>query len=185
MGANTSNAFFYLVSTLFDVYVWVILLRILLQAVRADFYNPISQLVAQLTQPLLRPLQTVIPKWGQIDIGACLLAFAIVLIEIHVVAGILGYHVNTLSGLQYAVLKLIVLTLNLYTFSLFVQAILSWVGPGVNNPAGNILWIINEPLLKPVRRIAPPMAGLDLSPLLVILALQFINLLIPLPSVFR
>ncbi len=185
MGANTSNAFFYLVSTLFDVYVWIILLRILLQAVRADFYNPISQLVVQVTQPVLRPLQGIVPKWGQVDIAACLFAFAVVLIEVHVVSGILGYHVNTLSGLKFAVLKLVVLTLNFYTFSLFVQAILSWVGPGVNNPAGNILWIINEPLLKPVRRVIPPLAGLDLSPLLVILVLQFVNRLIPLPGVLR
>lgn len=185
MGANTSNAFFYLVSTLFDVYAWIVLLRIILQAVQADFYNPISQLVAQLTQPLLRPLQGFMPKWRHIDVAACLLVFVVVLVEVHVVSGILGYHVNTLSGLQFTVLKLVVLTLNLYTFSLFVQAILSWVGPGVNNPAGNILWIMNEPLLKPVRRVVPPMAGLDLSPLLVILALQFVNLLIPLPSVLR
>ena len=185
MGASSSNAFFYLVSTLFDVYLWEILLRIILQAVRADFFNPISQLVAQLTQPLLRPFQKLLPKWRQIDTAACVLAFAVALIEIHVIAGILGYHVNTVTGLYFASLKLVTLILNLYTFSLFVQAILSWVGPGVNNPAGNILWVINEPLLKPVRRVIPPMSGLDLSPLAVILALQFLNLLIPLPGVFR
>jgi YggT family protein len=185
MGANSSNALFYLVSTLFDIYMWVLILRLILQAVRADFYNPISQLVWQLTQPIVRPLQNVLPKWRQIDTAAGVLLLVVSLIYIYVVATILGYHVGGLVSAWYALLKLVVLTLNLYTFALFVQAILSWVGPGVNNPAGSILWSMNEPLLRPVRRVVPPMSGLDLSPLVVILVLQFINLLIPLPGVFR
>jgi YggT family protein len=185
MGANTSNAIFYLVSTLFDIYLWVVLLRILLQAVRADFYNPISQLIWQLTQPIVKPLQKVLPKYRQWDLAAIALLTTVALLYIHVAAAILGQGVGAIASLWYAGLKLVVLALNLYTFALFVQAILSWVGPGVSNPAGSILWSINEPLLRPVRRVIPPMSGLDLSPLIVILALQFLNLLVPLPGIFR
>ncbi|MBI3171280.1 MAG: YggT family protein [Hydrocarboniphaga effusa] len=185
MGANSSNALFYLVGTLFDIYMWVLILRLILQAVRADFYNPISQLIWQITQPVLRPFQTVLPKWRWLDTAALVLLLAIALIYIQVVGAILGYQLSVGASLQFGLLKLIVLGLNLYTFALFVQAVLSWVGPGVNNPAGNLLWVMNEPLLKPVRRVIPPMSGLDLSPLVVILALQFLNLLIPLPSIFR
>jgi YggT family protein len=185
MGANANNAFFYLVSTLLDIYMWIVMLRVMLQAVRADFYNPISQLIWQLTQPLLRPFQTVLPKYRQWDTAGIVLLAVVAMIYIHVVAAILGYGVGGLGSLWYALLKLVVLALNLYTFALFVQAILSWVGPGVNNPAGSILWSINEPLLRPVRRVVPPMSGLDLSPLIVILVLQFVNLLVPLPSIFR
>ncbi len=185
MGANSSNALFYLVSTLFDVYMWVLILRLILQAVRADFYNPISQLIWQITQPVLRPFQTVLPKWRWLDTAALVLLLVIALVYVQVVGAILGYQLSVWASLQFGLLKLIVLVLNLYTFALFVQAVLSWVGPGVNNPAGNLLWVMNEPLLKPVRRVIPPMSGLDLSPLVVILALQFLNLLIPLPSIFR
>ena len=53
-----------------------------------------------------------------------------------------------------------------------IYVLLSWFGPGMNNPAGSILWSINEPLLRPVRRVLPPQAGLDFSPLVVILLLQ-------------
>lgn len=183
--ANANNAFFYLVSTLFDVYLWVVMLRIILQLVRADFYNPISQLIWQLTQPILRPAQKLLPKVRQWDIAAIVLLVLVTLVEIHVVAAILGYDIGAAQSLWFALLKLITLALNLYTFALFVQAILSWVGPGVSNPAGSILWSINEPLLRPVRRVIPPMSGLDLSPLVVILLLQFVNLLVPLPSIFR
>lgn len=185
MGASSSNALFYLVSTLFDIYMWVLILRLILQAVRADFYNPISQLIWQVTQPVLRPFQPVLPKWRWLDTAALVLLLVVALIYIHVVGAILGYQLSLPASLQFALLKLIVLVLNLYTFALFVQVVLSWVGPGVNNPAGNLLWVMNEPLLKPVRRVVPPLSGLDLSPLVVILALQFVNLLIPLPGIFR
>lgn len=185
MGANTSNALFYLVSTLFEVYLWVLMLRIILQFVRADFYNPISQLIWQMTQPIVRPMQRVFPKFRQYDTAAALLMLVVATVYIYVATALLGYDVTPLGALWYALLKLVVLTLNLFTFSLVVQAILSWVGPGVNNPAGSILWSLNEPLLRPVRRVIPPFSGLDLSPLLVIVALQFFKLLIPLPGIFR
>ena len=185
MGANANNAFFYLIGTLFDIYMWIVMVRVILQAVRADFYNPISQLIWQLTQPVVRPVQKILPKYRQWDVAAMALLATIAVVYIHVVAAILGYGVSAAGSLWYAVLKLLVLALNLYTFALFVQAILSWVGPGVSNPAGSVLWSINEPLLRPVRRVIPPMSGLDLSPLVVILLLQFLNLLVPLPSIFR
>lgn len=183
--ANANNAVFYLVGTLFDVYLWIVMMRVILQVVRADFYNPISQLIWQLTQPLLRPFQNVLPKWRQYDTAAILLMLILAIIYIHVIAAILGYGVGGLASLWYAPLKLITLALNLYTFTLVVQAILSWVGPGVSNPAGSILWSMNEPMLRPVRRVIPPMSGLDLSPLVVIVVLQFLNLLVPLPGIFR
>lgn len=185
MNANTSNALFYLVSTLFEIYLWIVMLRMVLQVVRADFYNPISQLVWQLTQPLVRPLQRVFPKFGPWDTAAALVLLVIAVIYVFVATAVLGYRVNAGEAVWYAVLKLVVLALNLCTFSLVVQAILSWVGPGVNNPAGSILWSMNEPLLRPVRRVIPPFSGLDLSPLVVIVVLQFVKLLIPLPGIFR
>jgi YggT family protein len=183
--ANANNAVFYLVGTLFDIYMWIVILRIILQAVRADFYNPISQLVWQLTQPLVRPAQKVLPKVRQYDTAAIALLALVAIVYIHVIGAILGVPVGALASVWWALLKVVTLVLNLYTFALFVQAILSWVGPGVNNPAGSILWSMNEPLLRPVRRVIPPMSGLDLSPLVVILLLQFVNLLVPLPSLFR
>lgn len=184
MGASANNALFYLVRTVFDIYLWVLMLRLLLQAVRADFYNPISQMVWQLTQPVVKPLQAVLPKWRQLDTAAAALLLAIALVYIYAIGALLGYRVDGLSAIGYAVLKLIVMALNLYTFTLFVQAILSWVGPGVSNPAGSILWSLNEPLLRPVRRVIPPISGLDLSPLIVLLLLQTLSQLVPL-GVFR
>jgi YggT family protein len=185
MFANADNALLYLVSTLFELYIWVLLLRIILQWVRADFYNPFSQLIWKATQPVVRWLQPIIPRWRTLDGAAIVVALVIAVIYVEAIIGLLSQRAYLSQVILFAVLKLVVLTLNLYTFTLFVQAILSWVGPGVSNPAGSVLWSVNEPILRPVRRVLPPVAGLDLSPLAVILVLQVLNRLVPLPGIFR
>lgn len=185
MGANTSNALYFLISTLLNLYLSAVLLRIVLSAVRADFYNPISQLVWKLTQPILAPVHNAIPRWKRLDTAAALLLLLVSVIYVHVTMWLFGLSLATLSGLLYAVLKVLVLTGNVYTVTLMFQAILSWFGPGVNNPASNILWSMNEPVLRPIRRLVPSVSGLDLSPLIAIIGLQVLVMLIPLPNLFR
>lgn len=185
MGANTSNALLFLITTLFDLLMWVFLLRILLQWVRADFYNPISQAIWKITRFPTDALRPYLPAPRGFNLAAALTVLVIAVVYVYSIVKLLGFSVEPLPALWFAVLKIVVLLLNLLTFTLFVQAILSWLGPGVNNPASNILWSLNEPLLRPVRRILPPLSGLDLSPLLVIVVLQVLNRLLPLPGAFR
>ncbi|MEQ1439688.1 YggT family protein [Fontimonas sp. SYSU GA230001] len=185
MGANASNAMLFLVTTLFDLALWVFLLRVILQWVRADFYNPISQLIWKATRYPTDWLRRFVPSAGNLNLAAGLVVAALTLAYVYTVVGLLGFSVTTLSALWFAALKLLVVVVNLYTFTIFVQAILSWLGPGVNNPASNILWSMNEPLLRPARRVLSPLSGLDLSPLIVILLLQVLNRLLPLPGIFR
>ena len=185
MGANVNNALFFLVSTLFDLYLWLMILRVLLQVVRADFYNPISQFVWQVTQLPVKPLAAIIPRWRRLDLAAMLLGYLIAIVYLYVVMSMLGIRVDGIYILWLAFLKLITLTLKLYTFTVFVQAILSWFGPGTQNPAGSILWSLNEPLLRPIRRAIPALGGLDLTPLIAIIVLQVLILLVPLAPVLR
>jgi YggT family protein len=185
MGANATNAVYFLITTLFDLAIWVYLLRIILQWVRADFYNPMSQLIWRTTRYPTDWLRRWLPNWRNLNIGAALTVLVLALVYVHTVSGLLNLRVSGIAAFGWSLLKIITMTVNLYTFTLFVQAIMSWLGPGVNNPASNVLWSMNEPLLRPVRRIIPPLSGLDLSPLAVILALQVCNRLIPLPGAFR
>jgi YggT family protein len=185
MVANSTNALFFLVTTLFDLYMGALLLRVLLQWVRADFYNPLSQLVWKLTNPPVQPLRPLIPRYKNIDTATLLVLLLVALIYVAAVSWMFTLGVSIISLVFYALLKCIALAINLYTLSLFAQAVLSWVGPGVNNPASNVLYSLNEPLLRPVRRFIPPLAGLDLSPLAVMLALQVLARLIPLPPIFH
>ena len=185
MGANFDNALFFLVRTLFDLYLWVMILRVLLQWVRADFYNPISQIVWQATQYPVKPFAAVIPRWRRLDVAAVLLGYLIACVYVWIETEILNWRINSLQLMLTAALTLTVLTLKLYTFSIFVQAILSWLGPGTQNPAGSILWSLNEPLLRPLRRIIPPMGGLDLAPLVAMVGLLFLIRIIPLAQILR
>jgi YGGT family. len=185
MEANINNGVIFLVNALLDLALSVMLLRVLLQLARADFYNPISQLVWRITQPVTRPLQRLIPRWRTLDLAGTLLLYLLALIYIQVIASLWGFSPGLVTTLVQALFKLISLTLNLYTLSLFAQAILSWVGPGVSNPAANVLWSLNEPLLRPVRSVLPTIGGLDLSPIPVMLVLQALDRFLPLSPFFH
>ncbi|HEU0197755.1 MAG TPA: YggT family protein [Nevskiaceae bacterium] len=185
MVANINNGVIFLVNILLQIALGILVLRLLLQLVRADFYNPISQLVWRLTQPVIQPLQRVLPRYRTLDLAGLTVLYVLAVIYIEVLAWLWQFDPGIGFVLIQAVLKIISLTLNIYTLSLFAQALLSWVGPGVSNPAANVLWSLNEPLLRPVRRILPSIAGLDLSPVPVIILLQVIDRFLPLSVYFH
>jgi YggT family protein len=184
MAAEVANALLFLVKSLFYVAMGVFLLRILLQAVRADFYNPISQTIWRVTHSVSTPLQKILPRVRRFDTASAAVLFVLAFLYVESVVALVGVSVGALSAAWYALLVIFSLLVNLYTLLLLVFAILSWVGPGVSNPASNILWSLNEPLLRPVRRILPPLSGLDFSPMVVMIALQVVERLIPLPVLF-
>lgn len=180
MDANTINAVLYLVTTLFNAAIWIWLLRILLQLVRADFYNPVSQLIWRVTRMPADSLRRFLPPLRRFDSASALVLLLIAMLGVEARAWILGQNLSLLGTLIYAIANILVQLIHLYSMSLVVQALLSWFGPGVNNPASNILWSLNEPLLRPVRRILPETPGIDLSPMVAIVALQFFaQILIP------
>lgn len=184
MNGNVTAAVLFLVNTLLSLYAMVVLLRFILQLVRADFYNPLSQFVVRATNPLLRPLRRIIPgAWG-IDFAALLLTYLVALITVALLAMIAGASPANIALLGYALLKCVLLVIHLYFFTILVQVILSWVSPGWS-PVAGMLYTLNEPLLRPFRKILPSLGGIDLSPLFAIILLQFVSFLVPLPPVFR
>jgi len=184
MSGNFSGAFVFLVNTLLSLYAMAVLLRFLLQLVRADFYNPLSQFVVKATNPLLRPLRRVVPGAMGMDIAALLLFYLVALITVALLALIAGAALPAIYLLWFALLKCLVIAIQLYFFTILIQVILSWVSQGWN-PIAAALFSINEPLLRPFRRLLPSMGGFDLSPLFAIILLQFVSYLIPLPPLFR
>lgn len=184
MSGNFSAATLFLVNTLLSLYGMVVLLRFLLQLVRADFYNPLSQFVVRATNPLLKPLRRIVPgAWG-IDFASLLLLYLIALATVALLAAIADATVAPPLLLGYAALKCVVLLIHLYFFTILIEVILSWVNPGWS-PVANMLHRLNEPLLGPFRKILPSLGGIDLSPLFAIILLQFISFLIPLPGLLR
>lgn len=176
--AGLLNATLFLINIVFVAYIWVLILRVLLQWFKADPYNPISQLVVQLTRIPVTQLQRVIPRWRRLDVAACVYALVVSWIYVKIVLAFLDQPVGDARIAWLAVRELLQQIINLYSASLFIFALLSWFGPGMNNPVGSVLWSLNEPLLRPVRRVIPPQAGLDFSPLIVIVLLQLAGILL-------
>jgi YggT family protein len=179
MGFNLGHPLIFLIDTLFGLYVMVLILRFILQVVHADFYNPLSQFVWQVTNRPVGLLQRAIPRWRNYDIAAVVLALVLVAVNLWLDLSLAGARVLPQVLLLWSVLKLLVFTLNLYFFSLLIQAIMSWVNPGMPTPASAVLWSINEPLLKPIRNLLPPIGGLDLSPLVLMIAIQMLLRMLP------
>jgi YggT family protein len=181
-GPYVGNAATFLVETIFGLYILVVMLRFLLQLVRADFYNPVSQFIVKATQPPLTPLRRVIPGIAGIDVASVVLLLALKSIELWIVIGLSGHGSAAPAGiLMLSMAELTRLALNVFLFSILIQVIISWVNPGLYNPVTSLLHTLNEPLLGPARRAIPPISGLDLSPLVVLIALQLASMLVVAP----
>ncbi len=162
----------YVLQTLLGLYLFAMLLRFLLQLVRADFYNPISQFIVKVTNPLVLPLRRVIPGYGGVDLSSLLLALLLQMLSLTL---LLLLKVGGIPGLDLllvgSVIGLAALLLQLYFFAILAMIILSWVAPGGHNPVVILLYQLTEPVMAPFRKVLPPLGGLDLSPILVFLAI--------------
>jgi YggT family protein len=171
------NAVNFLIDTLFDLYLMVVLLRVWLQLARADFYNPFSQFIVKATQPIVGPLRRIIPGYGGLDIATILFAFVVAAAKVIVLSAVLNYAFNPMVILVSGLFILVTAVFKLLFWVLVIRAILSWVSKG-QNPVEAVMIQLTEPLLSPVRRIIPSLGGLDLSMLVVLLGLQFLEKLV-------
>lgn len=176
-----SNAGVFLVNTLFGLYIGAVMLRLLLQLTRADFYNPLSQAIVRLTNPVLRPLRRYIPAVGKIDSASVLLMVVLQIVNVWIVGAMLGLRLGLPALLVATVGELLSKFVYLYMFAIIIQAVASWVAPGSYNPVLGLIGSVTEPLLRPIRRILPNLGGLDLSPLVAIVLLQLVLMLVVAP----
>lgn len=176
--AYVSNAGVFLIQTFFGLVLLVIMLRLLMQLVRADFYNPVSQFIVKVTNPLLVPVRRVVPGIAGIDMASVLLLLVVQCLELFLITLVVGASIQPVGLLVLAASELLGLLLKIYLFGILIQVVLSWVNPGAYNPVSSLLYQINAPLLRPAQRLLPPIHGFDLSPMLVIVGLQLISMLV-------
>ncbi len=186
MGAGyVTNPLGFLINTLFGLYILMVMLRFILAVVRADFYNPVSQFLVKVTNPPLLMLRRVIPSAGKIDTSALVLMLGLQLLSFTLISLLRGGPLALWPLLVLSLRELTELLLNIFLFSIFVQVIISWVNPGTYNPVVSLLYSITEPVLRPCRRLVPPISGMDLSPLVALIAIQLAKyLILPLFLVF-
>lgn len=177
MGNAFNQTGLFLVNTLFSAAITFVLLRFLLQWVKADFYNPFCQFLMKITNPLLVPLRRIIPGYFGLDFAAIVLMIILQLAEVSLIAMIIGIQF-TPTLLLVAAIELIGLILNVYFFAILMRAILSWVNPNPHSPINEILTKLTDPILAPVRRFIPVIGGFDLSPVIVLILIQIIHIFI-------
>jgi YggT family protein len=176
--AYFTNPLVFLIKTLFGLYITVVLIRFLLQWLRVDFYNPVSQFVVKITSPVLNPLRRLIPGYGGIDVASLVLAWLLQAVELALLALVLGLGRNPLGALGWAIPELIGLLISIFLFAVLIRVILSWVNPDPYNPAIAVLGRLTDPILVPAQRALPPIGGIDLSPMLVIMGLVLLEMLL-------
>ena len=178
MNESTVSAFSYLVGTLIDLYVAAILLRLLLQWVRADFYNPLCQFLVKVTNPVLVPLRRVIPSIGHLDTASVVMMLALEIVGIWGISHIGSTPMNIQQIVAFGAIKLMMTLLMTYFFLIIALVILSWIGHRSHHPVVPLVYQLTEPVLKPFRKFIPPIAGLDLSPLFALIAIRFLVVLL-------
>ncbi|MDQ3204663.1 MAG: YggT family protein [Pseudomonadota bacterium] len=177
IGLNTAAV--YVLQTLGSLYLLIVLLRFVLQLVRANFYNPLCQFIVKATQPLLKPLRRIIPSMFGLDMSSLVLA---ILVQLALMALTLlltyGTTGNPLQLFIWSLIGVTALFLKIFFFALIISVILSWVAPGSHNPGAELVNDICEPALAPFRKIIPNLGGLDISPILAFLVLKLIDMLV-------
>ena len=180
-----TQAGLFLVQTAFGLYAALVLLRLLFQAMDVDFRNPLSQVVYKVTQPVLKPLRRMLPMRARVEPALVVLLLLVKLLEVYALSGLRGYLPGLIGALLMAVAQSLALLMLTLSALLIVRAIASWVvaaGAGYN-PMLSLLEQLTEPLLAPLRRIIPPLGGMDFSVLLALVAVQLVNILLVQPFI--
>ncbi len=184
-----------IINTLFDLYILLVLVRFLLQMLHADFYNPVSQFIVKLTTPPLRVLRRFIPSIAGQDSASMVLCLCLIYAKFLLMRALsisvvhIGGVLAPLAGVSYAgllvfcIADLVALVLTVFLGAVIIQVVLSWISPGQYNPVIGLVHKIAEPVLKPIRKLIPPIGGIDLSPLFASLLIVVAKMLIVPPII--
>ncbi|MEJ2089057.1 MAG: YggT family protein [Gammaproteobacteria bacterium] len=175
-----TEVLYFVSSFLLQTVTFLFIARFLLQACRVDFYNPISQGIVKVTDPVLRPMRMVLPGYRNLDFSSFLAAVVAQILLVYAVAAIGGlYAGNVLQVIVNSGIAVLLFIIRVFWWGILIMIIASFVAPASHHPALLLLHQVTEPLLAPARRLIPPMGGLDFSPILVFLLLGVIERALP------
>ena len=175
---NPTGAVNYLISTIIDLYIAAIMLRLLLQWVRADFYNPLCQFLVKVTNPVLVPARRVIPSVGRLDTASVVVMFLLELLQLLIISQLSQAGFELQFMLLFSLRKLLVTLLMTYFVLIIARVIVSWIGSQSRHPLIPLIYQLTDPVLRPFSKLVPPISGIDLSPLFALIALRFLLLLL-------
>ena len=176
-----ANAGQILINFAFGALIALVVLRVLLQCVRANFYNPVCQFLYKLTNPVLMPLRKIIPAWRNLDVAGTVLAWLLTAIKLALLYVLAGQGLGVAGLVVMAFADLVNFVLMLYLGLILVRVLLSWISLERSNPVVPLIFQLTEPVLKPLRRILPAIGGFDLSPIAAWLAVLLGQVLVVAP----
>jgi YggT family protein len=176
--SSISQALVLLINTVGGLLVGAALLRMLLQAVRADFYNPVCQAIVKVTAPLLNPLRRIIPGWRGFDFASLVLALVLSTVASLLMIVALGGSINIGTVVSWALVGLIAYVLNIYFWAMLVSVVASFIAPFSGHPILLVIYQLLQPFYRLTHKILPPMGGLDFSPLVLMLLIKLLEILL-------
>lgn len=174
MPAQFVSAAIFLIKTLSDLAMMFLLLRLMLQWAGSDFYNPISQIVFQVTNPILAPLQRFLPRSRITDVPCLIVLLAVTVISSLLMVRIIGLPIPMLDIFIEAVFRVIRLGIYIYMIAIFATVIMSWIDQGGSHPVRRAVESLIMPVITPIRRVLPPFGGLDFAPFIAIVVLRML-----------
>jgi YggT family protein len=175
-----NNAGIFLVSTLFDLYLFILVIRLVLVWVRADYFNPLSQFIVKVTNRLITPLRRFIPNIANLELSTLLCILVLEALKFFLI-GLMTTGLPNAAGLIIlALADTLKIILNTFFYAILIQTLLSWLQPGYS-PMTQILMKITSPVLRPIQRLIPNVAGFDISPIPALIGLQVLTILLVSP----
>jgi len=178
MSGSATNALIFIIQSFAQLYILILLLRLLLPWLRANFNNPLAQAILRATSPLVVPLRRIVPAIGRLDTATFVIAFAIQCLTILIIVALRDWPMDTMSIAVTAIVNLVSMTVWLFIIAIIIRIIMSWMGGGAHNPAMGLIDSIAEPVLRPARRLFRPAGGIDLSPYVTIVLLIALTMLL-------
>lgn len=175
MNGSFGDPVLFLIRTLFELLIFMVLVRYFLQLFRANFFNPVTQSIVKLTNPVLNPLRRMLPKTGRHDLAALLVALVLIVLMVWTLAAMKGLPVSAVALLVNSLYFAFLMVTDLFFWTILLRAVASWIG-NTGSPAVSLLQDLTDPVLRPVQRILPPLGGIDLSPLAVLLLIQVLQI---------
>ena len=175
MAQNFANAGVFLIQTFFGIYFILVVLRFLMQASRADYYNPICRAIVKITDPAVRPLRSIFPAIRGVDFATLTVGFLVQLIAVVLVMFIKGGPLFLPVYIPWVFLGIVSTILDIYFFALLISVIASWIAPGGSHPVLSLIYQLTEPICAPARKLLPPMGGLDFSIILVFVSITLVD----------
>jgi len=178
------SAGIFLIQTVFDFFIFVALMRLLLQFFHANYYNPIVAFILKITNPAVKPLRKFVPGFGGIDFSIVVLVLILEFIKLFLMAWLNFSAIPNVLGVSIWALGVFLKQLiNVFFYATIIQVVMSWFPQFHTSPIYELLLTITEPIMRPVRRIIPAIAGIDLSPLFVIIGLKLIGIILTTPII--